>query len=293
MESIFEKLKILSYELFGIFLPGLVFVSSLISVLLIFQYQNLSPEVVIVSLQSFLDQKLIRYFLEKPLLILCAASVILYISGHLLKWISKDGIWSSLPFGIISSFSGNLIGNGLDMLIKHTLKKANIKDSEVKERFGRVIFLRSSDPSNKPSSFSVNMEFLIREGVDRFFSSDNSSEDTIENLKKWPTFYNVARNYVVQQSDRSLVTLYQNKYTFHRSVATAFAVSFWGSVAVLVASLIDAEKTSFVLISLPVFLSLFSYIFYASYEFYWRIWGDQVITDFFLLVKGKGRDKNA
>ena len=81
----------------------------------------------------------------------------------------------------------------------------------------------------KPANpFDPNLEPLYN-SVRKRFTADGAELD-------WRQFYPVVKSYLSQRLTYSLVATYQNKYTFHRSVAIASAVLFWFSVLAPVAT---------------------------------------------------------
>ena len=54
----------------------------------------------------------------------------------------------------------------------------------------------------------------------------------------WSLFYPAAKTYLLQKRIPSLVTTYQNKYTLHRSLAVAAALTAWGALFVAIVGLL-------------------------------------------------------
>lgn len=82
-------------------------------------------------------------------------------------------------------------------------------------------------------------------------------------------------------SEPSLVTNYQNKYTFHRSLAVLFSLLAWISLLSFVFHFCEYREWWF-LVTGAISLSLLR-LFSGSYLHFWTLLGDAVIAE--LLVE--------
>lgn len=107
---------------------------------------------------------------------------------------------------------------------------------------------------------------------------------------EWRQYYPLAKCYLVANLQTSLVSTYQNKYTLHRSLTAAAVVWFWLSLAAAVGALaqmcFSGPQPSWfpLLASLPLSL-LLVWGFSDSYRYNWKLWGDTLITEIYMLQK--------
>ena len=110
----------------------------------------------------------------------------------------------------------------------------------------------------------------------------------------WPLFYPAAKTYLLQQRIPSLVTIYQNKYTLHRSLAVAAALTAWGAILVAVLGLISAKIGAqaaaphwFATAVLAAGSLIAVWGFSSSYLYNWKLWGDYLITETYVSLRAK------
>jgi len=108
----------------------------------------------------------------------------------------------------------------------------------------------------------------------------------------WSLFYPAAKTYLLQKRIPSLVTTYQNKYTLHRSLAVAAAVTAWGVLGVAILSLISApvfgaqvEPHWFATIVLGLGSLVAVWGFSSSYLYNWTLWGNYLITETYVSLR--------
>ena len=103
----------------------------------------------------------------------------------------------------------------------------------------------------------------------------------------WSLFYPAAKSYLLQKRIPSLVTTYQNKYTLHRSLAVAAALTAWGTLFVTVYSFFaqPAEPHWFAIVVLAVGSLSAVYGFSSSYLYNWKLWGNYLIMETYVSLR--------
>ncbi|MXY31204.1 MAG: hypothetical protein F4187_05750 [Gemmatimonadetes bacterium] len=108
----------------------------------------------------------------------------------------------------------------------------------------------------------------------------------------WTLFYPAAKTYLLQRRIPSLVTTYQNKYTLHRSLAVAAALTTWGTLLVIVSGLLaqvigaQAAGPHWFATGVLAVGSLGAVLgFSSSYLYNWTLWGDYLITETYVSLR--------
>lgn len=108
----------------------------------------------------------------------------------------------------------------------------------------------------------------------------------------WLLFYPAAKTYLLQKRIPSLVTTYQNKYTLHRSLAVAAALTFWMALIPIVglhsAQVIGAQVAGphwlpTVVLAAGSLAAVWG--FSSSYLYNWTLWGDYLITETYVSLR--------
>ncbi len=257
MDQLLSKLTNLSYELFGIFIPG--FVLFLFLGWWWWCVGDLAPILSVDYLPTLAMRGISDGYVLVPnelkLGLVIYVAVASYFLGHLINWVGRSG-------GARES-------------------SASSKIQRAREDLSRCLKLSIPKPRE---SYSAGLEPLLAEGV-QFLQLPPQSNG-------WSSFYPVAKSRVAQQLTQSLIVTYQNKYTLHRSLAIASAIWFWltyflawfGAAISLQAE--DGPRW------LPVLLSLFLSVlavwgFSESYRFHWKMFGNSVISETFVLSRLK------
>ncbi|SRR6266851_8201489 len=147
------------------------------------------------------------------------------------------------------------------------------------QRICRSLIFRIPKPEN---NYHPKLEELYNK-VQAKFSPDGTPLD-------WRQFYPVVKLFLSEYVRSSLVATYQNKYTFHRSIAAAAALLFWFCILSLIGawfSPICVELLSYV--SLSVLAAAGVWIvwgFSASYIYHWEMFGNSVITEAYSYIFG-------
>lgn len=253
MDQLLSKLTNLGYEVLGIFVPGLVLI-----LFLFFGWWCLGPLAEIWTF-NFLPQARIREAsgllsllnsdIRAGLLIVLIVAA--YFLGHLLHWIGRSP-----------------------------------KKPVPKPKWYRRVWLCLTFRIPKPEhSYEPSLQPLL-DDAKPFFGLSPAAE--------WRQFYPVAKSYLAANLQTSLVSTYQNKYTLHRSITAASVVWFWLS---LVASIAAAFKVCAanshpiwfpLLSSMPISLLLI-WGFSDSYRFHWKLWGDTIITEAYVLKRSSSK----
>jgi len=143
--------------------------------------------------------------------------------------------------------------------------------------------LRLGPPKQEPS-YDVKLEPAWRWAGKQLLGEDLALS--------WPLFYPAAKTYLLQNRIPSLVTIYQNKYTLHRSLAVAAALTAWGTLLVaglgLLACVTGAQDTAphwFGTGVLTVGSLLGVWGFSSSYLYNWTLWGNYLITETYVSLR--------
>ncbi len=195
MNELFARITNLSYEIFGVILPGLIL--NIFLLLLWAAVGSFSPIISADLLPSFSMDKL-QHLLDSLTVVTGVGAfipivVLWYFLGHLVLWISRSG----------------------PMVDDKTL-------GSVKRVGSSLIFKIPKPEKSYDEKLSPLYDVVCKE-----FSKDRVSIE-------WRQFYPLAKCFIAQRLTSSLVVTYQNKYTFHRSVIGASVFVFWLSILSIV-----------------------------------------------------------
>ena len=252
MEQLLAKLTNLGYELFGIFIPGIVALIFLLiwwaSIGQIAPYisNGFFPQLTSKNASEIIESITVRtgFGIALPIFI------ITYFLGHMLQWISRSGKAS-------------------DQILKSPILRTY-----------KSICLQIPKPEN---SYDARLEPLFA-AVQSKFMCDGT-------YLSWPQFYPIAKNYLSRSSHQSLVTNYQNKYTLHRSITLASAGLFWLCVAGMIAEgiilyNIGVSPRWWLVAPLTLFSVISVWGFSDSYAYNWNFFGNSIITESYSLIYG-------
>lgn len=267
MNSFLAKLTNLSYEMFGIFLPGLFGIALCTGDLVIALTVSgtYSPQEVLKAYSTIVAEQLYS--------MLAGLAITSYIMGHLLKWLSKNGLKSVLPIGGGSS--------------EQKSNSQPAKKLKINKRWVRFLLLLNERPL--PPNESVEIVELVKLSWQRLASALQLGDLKLSKR----AFYLLAKTYIWDRDRKSLLATYQNKYTFHRSLATLFSVQVWISLIVAASFYIFSSGG----LTVPIFLSLAGIslilvrVFTTSFEYFWTLLGDIVCAE--LLVQLSSLDNSA
>ncbi|MBP6057614.1 MAG: hypothetical protein KA524_04210 [Nitrosomonas sp.] len=249
MDELLAKLTNLSYDFFGILLPGIIF--NIFLLLIWFALDSLVPiwtnngisKFTIQTLPHLVDTLSLegRIFVAIPLIFLW------YFFGHLLNWIGRSG--------------SPIVGKISDRCRVYQSLKLRIPKPE-----------SSYDPKLEPLFKVIQKEF-----------SPKGIELT------WSSLYPVFRIYLAQHLSHSLVTTYQNKYTLHRSITTASTLLFWfslfgilGGIVTLYFYCIQPHWPSLIALSIGSLILVWG--FSGSYLYNWTLFGNSIVTETYSLL---------
>jgi hypothetical protein len=250
MNELLARLTNLSYELFGVILPGIV-MSLFICLgwtapgpLVPLWTYGAVPELTVATARIMIESLSVAVGIG----IAIPALAVWYFLGHLLLWIARSGT----------------------------------PDPKASEKWHRRVALSLRFRIPKPrASFDPGLKSLYKVVQSKFAVGESPLE--------WHEFYPVVKSYLSQRLTNSLVPTYQNKYTLHRSIATAAAVLFWFSLLALGSGLITFNASG----SAPHWVLLFALLgsslllvwgFSASYMYYWEMFGNTIITEAYSLI---------
>lgn len=247
MSDLIGKLTNLSYELFGIIIPGAIItlffaiwlasLGNIPSLLISSEFPILTISKIVEIIGSSFSENGFGIFL--PLLLSW------YIFGHITQWFSR---YSS-------------------------------RDSDTKIGFIKRIFLslilRPPRPKEK-----------YDEKLEQLFLQASKILSPTETPLPWEQFFPVAKNIITRSIPNSLISTYQNKYTLHRSITITSAFLFWLNLAGLSISFMLGRLSCFQVetnTALQLFIipsSIFLiWGFSGGYEFNWKMFGNTVVTE--------------
>lgn len=256
MDQLISKLTNFGYELLGIFVPG-----AILLLFILIGWWCLGPLAEVWSL-GLLPQAHIKEvsgllnLLNEEIRagMFIALAVAAYFLGHLLHWSSRSG-----------------------------------KGVEVSSMSRVLLCLRFSIPKPQ-ASYDLKLEPLFKEA--KSFLGFSPDAD-------WRQFYPVAKSYLAANLQTSLVSTYQNKYTLHRSLTAAATIWFWMTIFAVLAALVAVECAGLepplwlpLLLSIPVSLGLV-WGFSDSYRYNWKLFGDAIITETFMLYRSPTKKKDS
>lgn len=251
MELLLNKLSNLSYEILGIILPG--FITLILFILLIVGTGDLLP--------AFSND----FF---PRLTLRSTSNTLESIGV------RTGVGIAGPAILIAYFIGHLL---------HWISRSGKGDDElVKNNFKRTWLSITFRVPKHSTSYDKNLQPLLDALKPKFHLSPEA---------EWRQFFSPAKHYLIRTSNTSLVSVYQNKYTLHRSITTGAALIFWLSIISMAIGIISAhflcvEPRWIPLCFLAVGCLVVTWGFSDSYAYNWKMFGNTIITETYSLLFG-------
>jgi hypothetical protein len=264
MDQLISKLTSLSYEIFGIFVPGFVFI-------LFFMWtwwacDTLTPTLTLGYLPPLhyanAHDGVLNVELRFGLVVFLAIAS--YFLGHLMFWLSR-------------------IGNAveLDVGSKPTSWRKFVRGVH---RIGCCLFWRI--PKARVNYESA-LEPLLATGY-RFLAFPDA-ELSQQPAEMWRKFYPVAKCRLQQDLKNSLVSTYQNKYTLHRSLCVVAIFWFWCSLLIQIAAPSLSDPTHQIHVA-PIWITIVTCIatvwgFSGSFQYNWRMFGDTILTETFVLSK--------
>ncbi|MDZ7685371.1 MAG: hypothetical protein U5O39_10560 [Gammaproteobacteria bacterium] len=224
----------------------------------------------------------------------------------LLFWIALGPATPHWTFGVLPEFSMASLDAGLNSL--SPISGASIVIPLFAIRYfaghlllwlGRNATSREQEHERWAQQIWRCITFRIPQPTETF---DPELKDLFDSVKSefaageielgWRQFYPVAKSYLAQHLRRSLVVVYQNKYTLHRSIVAASILLFWLSLIAFALSIFlpfwfeipVAEKLPMALL-LAGFLALI-WAFSSSYAYHWRMFGNTIVTELYGLLRG-------
>lgn len=260
MSEFFNKLTTLSYEIFGVLLPGVI--------------ASICAIVVWASLGTFVPDLTLK-------------TVPAYSLDNLAKTLDTltggRGIGAILVLGVFWYFMGFVL-----LWLSHSRKSRYYKGIDKpnwKERLGTALRMSMLKP-----------EFSFSPALNQLFELA-SRKLTPESVPlTWRQFYPVARTFVLQNTKQTLITNYQQKYTLHRSITCAAVVLFWLEVVIvllfgLALHGLGSINWPLALVTIPC-SAVVIVSFSEGYIDNWILWGDSVVTEAFSLLTAPRLEKS-
>lgn len=251
MDSLLGRLSDLAYEFFGVIIPGAV--ASLLAVLF---WAALGSSVEPLS-----------FHVVPPLSFELFDRIVNELS-YSYSWVELTCVFAAWYF----------LGQALSW-ISRAREGKRLAEPSRRERAVALLTLRTPKLGY---SYDASLEPL--------FIHVSKSLSVHDRPLEWRQFYPVAKSLLQERLKHSLVTTYQNKYTFHRSIAFAFALLFWLSVSALLfatgAQCVGApyEPRWPILVTLAPFSFIAAMGFSSSYLYAWQLFGDTLITETYCLL---------
>jgi hypothetical protein len=257
LEQIVSKIVNLSYELLGVFLPGFIFCLFLL---------------------------LTWWCVGDLISVLTAGGIptltVDWTDAFIKKLDVKLGVGLGVPAVILSYFMGSTLV---------WISRSGKQD----ENSGAFHLLLSSLLFKIPkpvNSYSPALTPLFEKVGSKFVAPD-------ETRLEWRQFYPVGKVFLARKLSTSLVSTYQNKYTFHRSLVLSAVTTFWLCTAAILLGLIALFCHPLGTHWWPLgiwtgFSLLMANGFTASYRLNWGLFGDTIITELYSLLFGPEAESN-
>lgn len=252
MDQLIAKLTNLSYEFFGVILPGIV-----AALFLSIWWVAVGQAAPVWSL-GFFPQLTSKN----------AATIVESIS-------LKTGVGSAIPALVIAYFLGHIL--------LWIARAGDPDDDAFKSAWRRVKRSLAFRIPKPKKSYDERLEPLF-ELVQAKFATEGTK-------LAWVQFYPVVKSYLSKNLTYSLVATYQNKYTLHRSITAAAAALFWLNVLTLLAGLASvaaggpSPRWGFSLVVIAGAVAVV-WGFSSSYMFHWKMFGNTIITEAYATIFG-------
>lgn len=261
MNELLGKLINLGYEFFGTFVPGIVAI-----LLFLLWWAALGP------LPTVWTHGVI------PELTVQTAHEIMTSMNSLT---AATGIGVAVPLLAACYFAGHLLH-----WIARSGPSSQVAAYSTYRRLAYSLLFAVPKPAN---SFHPKLQRLF-DLVQQRFTADQTALE-------WREFYPIAKSFLAQRVPNSLVSTYQNKYTLHRSIATAGAALFWLSLAAVVGAALTsgAGELGHSYVWLGLLLCgglLLTGGFSASYVYHWEMFGNTIVTETYSRLYGPQDDQS-
>lgn len=247
MDQLFARLSHVTYEIFGVLLPGFVGLLFLAAM-----YASLGdvPASLVVDAPSVTPKRVHDH--PYGLVDVVMLTVACYFVGHLMTWLTRR--------------HGKTVTGKFSALM----------------RVLKCLVFRIPKPA---ASFNKELEPV--------FQAVAAHVGIPQGPAQWRQYYPIAKIMLAERLSNSLLSTYQNKYTLHRAVVGAAVLWFWSSFVSLVVlwwwNPILPDPRWIPLLLNPVAAVIVIWGFSGSFEYYWRLWGDSVITESYAVLRGLTR----
>lgn len=254
MNDLSAMVRNLSYEIFGVILPGLI--AELFFVVWWIALGSAAPILtfgLLPQLTSSTATKLVESLtVNTGIGIAVPGIVVAYFAGHILHWVGR----SSTP---------------------------DEKSSSSWPR--RVVYSLIFRIPKPIESYYSNLNPLFEAVEPKFRTNDLQLN--------WTQFFPLAKCYLSTNLSSSLVATYQNKYTLHRSITTAATFLFWACILAIGLGVVglkwcpvgEAPRWGLLMI-LDLFALVLVWGFSDSYLYHWRMFGNTIITETYSQIYG-------
>lgn len=282
------------FDIFGILLPGIIFLILITTPLLLFDHEKVSPYQIesskilsiLTNLSGYVDYSLSH----QTKLVILAGLLISYILGHLLKVLSI--IQYEFFSAIFDDFLNNLVSRFLNWLKRPfvwIIKKIFGKNTNGYIRFrDQIIILWKPFLSliQKIFTFSSPKYFSDNDSLkDECIIAINKKYDTNFPLK-WYSLFKFSTVIHNQENIKSLTQMFLAKYNFYRSMAFSFIMTFFyymvffSSTSNYLSNSIKELKGIIL-----IFLILLWITFHYKYKRYWTLCGNESLVSLYYYLK--------
>jgi len=270
MDQLISKITSLNYEIFGIFVPGFVFILFFLWVW--WACDSLTPLLSLGYLPPlhYANQPggVLNVELRFGLVVFIAIAS--YFLGHLMFWLSR-------------------LGNAMEL----DIGSPPTSWEKIMRALHRIACCLGWRIPKGAVNYEPALEPLLDAGY-RFLAFPDA-ESTQTSKEKWRKFYPVAKCRLSQDLKNSLVSTYQNKYTLHRSLCVVAIFWFWCSLLIQILAWCLSDPSHHIHVA-PIWLTILASIaimwgFSGSFLYNWRMYGDTILTETFVLSKMPVRSK--
>jgi hypothetical protein len=273
MDELLAKLTNLSYEIFGILLPGFIGATFL---LLTWAAAGNIPALLTAGQVPALDLHVIHDH-DLSYFDILYLGISFYFIGHLLHHLARTarpvrkGAWTLRKLF-------RWIGSGLGR--RTTIGLARWANPWRVGGTRRTILSLAFKIPKPTRSYDPRLDPILKAVLPSFGLNPTTAT--------WRQFYPLAKIQLTEKLSHSLVSTYQNKYTLHRSVTAGGILWFWTSLTLLAMGvhLPNSEPYWAGLGAMP-FLSIFVvWAFSDGFAYNWQLFGDTLITESYALNRG-------
>lgn len=192
---------------------------------------------------------------------------------------ARTGIGMTAPTALAAYFSGHLL---------HWISRSGkADDALVSSAWKRTMLSLSLKIPRPKDSYDKNLQSIFENIKNKLDLPDMN----------WSQFYPIAKNHLQRNNTASLVSIYQNKYTLHRSITTAAATVFWLCIATMLIGVyakfhLCIEPRWAPMTTLLIGCLIIVWGFSSSYAYHWKLFGNSIITETYSILKFPSKNES-